>query len=516
MSNLYQKYFDLNRRVFLPLLLLLTAIIFYFLTMLPGLGHSGDTAKFQFIGKVLGIPHPPGYPLYVMLNKLFIQIPLGTIAFRVNLMSLVFSVLTLLILYLLLNKLLKNDLIAFSSSLILAFTKTFWSQSLVAEVYSLNSLLLILLFYLLVSFQQEQKPKFLYLFFFFYALSFGNHLTMITIFPAIFIFLNLVSSKILYKFKTILIALLSVFIGASQYLFLFVRTYQKAPYLEKSATDLSSFFDIIMAKQFQKQMFAFSFPEIFNRRIPLFLKMFRSEFTIFLILIGLIGFIVLYRKNRKLFVLLSLSLLGELVYLLNYKIHDLSWYFLPLILIFTIFIAHGLNYFYQSFNKLKIDPRFFFIIPLVIVAFLVIDNYSDVDQSGDVVRNQKYTVLFENIPDNSVIISVFYWQYHFVNYKSFIEYPDKKIFHLKLFKNNHNPNTFKRIMKRTVRNNKNLNISTKQLLNNIYLHSERAKNYFSKMGFKTVKIIFKSKKNKKRFTFFKILNVEGFIKNRSQ
>lgn len=49
------------------LVLLLCAV--YSFTLLPGIGYQGDTAKFQFVGKVLGIPQPTGYPTYIFLNK---------------------------------------------------------------------------------------------------------------------------------------------------------------------------------------------------------------------------------------------------------------------------------------------------------------------------------------------------------------------------------------------------------------------------------------------------------------
>ena len=44
---------------------------------------------------ILGIAHPPGFPLYTMLGKLFTLIPFGDVAYRVNLMSALFAALTL-------------------------------------------------------------------------------------------------------------------------------------------------------------------------------------------------------------------------------------------------------------------------------------------------------------------------------------------------------------------------------------------------------------------------------------
>ena len=56
----------------------------YVATMYPGVSDIGDGTKFAFIGKVLGTPHAPGYPLYVVLSHLFSYVPWGTLAHRMN------------------------------------------------------------------------------------------------------------------------------------------------------------------------------------------------------------------------------------------------------------------------------------------------------------------------------------------------------------------------------------------------------------------------------------------------
>ena len=48
----------------------------------------------------LGVSHPPGYPLYVLTGHLFSYMPLGNIAFRVNLLSSFFGALSVMMIYL--------------------------------------------------------------------------------------------------------------------------------------------------------------------------------------------------------------------------------------------------------------------------------------------------------------------------------------------------------------------------------------------------------------------------------
>src|SRR5215210_8249901 len=71
-----------------------TTLALYVATLQPDFGGPEDTPKFQFLGYVLGTPHPPGYPLYVMLSHVFVTVVrIGTIAYRANLFSAVMAAL---------------------------------------------------------------------------------------------------------------------------------------------------------------------------------------------------------------------------------------------------------------------------------------------------------------------------------------------------------------------------------------------------------------------------------------
>src|SRR5512140_322715 len=65
------------------------ALAMYTWTVAPSV-MPGDYAEFQMCAAILGIPHPTGYPLYVLLGKLFTLLPFGDVAYRVNLSSAVY------------------------------------------------------------------------------------------------------------------------------------------------------------------------------------------------------------------------------------------------------------------------------------------------------------------------------------------------------------------------------------------------------------------------------------------
>ncbi|MFP4395205.1 MAG: DUF2723 domain-containing protein, partial [Anaerolineales bacterium] len=126
--------------VLLPLLIYLPDIS-------PYVGRA-DTFEFQVVAPRLGIAHPSGYPLYILVGKLFSLLPLGSVAWRVNLSSAVCAALAAGALYRTLARL-KSDastapLAPLFAALTLAFSPTLWSRAIEAEVYALNALLVAL------------------------------------------------------------------------------------------------------------------------------------------------------------------------------------------------------------------------------------------------------------------------------------------------------------------------------------------------------------------------------------
>ncbi len=98
----------------------------------------------------MGIAHPSGYPLYILVGKLFSLLPLGSVAWRVNLSSAVCAALAACVLYRTLSRLdsdsdeSKASLAPLLAALTLAFSPTLWARAIEAEVYALNALLVAL------------------------------------------------------------------------------------------------------------------------------------------------------------------------------------------------------------------------------------------------------------------------------------------------------------------------------------------------------------------------------------
>src|SRR5260221_10046274 len=77
------------------LLIFVAFLSLYIATLSPDV-LPADSGEFQVVVPLLGVGHPPGFSLYILLGKLFISVvPVGTAAYRLNMFSAFTSALTL-------------------------------------------------------------------------------------------------------------------------------------------------------------------------------------------------------------------------------------------------------------------------------------------------------------------------------------------------------------------------------------------------------------------------------------
>jgi len=142
-----------------------------------------DDGLFILSSYFLGIEHPPGYPLFTLIGHLFTFLPFGSVAYRVHLVSAVFGALTCGALWLCARALAQGRLAAYVAALALGASPVFWSQSLIADVYSFNTFFFLSL--LLVGLHAcppdgapvalREQRRMLAWFAFIFGLSLSNH-----------------------------------------------------------------------------------------------------------------------------------------------------------------------------------------------------------------------------------------------------------------------------------------------------------------------------------------------------
>jgi|GEM_PF-4785155 len=127
------------RRIdWLAVALAVAAFAVYARTLAPSVLWS-DYGEYQYSAYSLSVPHQTGYPLYILLAKLWTLLPVGDVAYRVNLMSAFWGAVTVALTYLCVKQLCGSRLAAALSALTLAFSAAFWTYACIAAIRTLHT-----------------------------------------------------------------------------------------------------------------------------------------------------------------------------------------------------------------------------------------------------------------------------------------------------------------------------------------------------------------------------------------
>lgn len=159
----------------------------YFNTLAPTVTGE-DSGELILAAWSLGIPHPPGYPLWCLLAHPFTWLPFGDVAWRVNLSSAFFGAAAAGVLTAILFRLTRNPFPSFATGVYFAFTREMWEQSAIAEVYALNVLCIALSLYILLRWQVDGNVRWLWALAVLYGFSLGGHNTALLLGPLYAVF----------------------------------------------------------------------------------------------------------------------------------------------------------------------------------------------------------------------------------------------------------------------------------------------------------------------------------------
>lgn len=179
MNDRYKRIAPLFRTdILFAVLIGLSALALYIRTLAPSL-LWGDSAEFQTLSYTLGMTHPSGYMTQIMLGKLFTYLPVGNIAYRVNLMSAFFGALAVAQVYLIVRMLGGLPIAGISASMMLALSQLFWRRALVAESYTIAASMLATIWLLFLFWRHTQKWGYLFAAGLAGGLSMGIHSTVL-------------------------------------------------------------------------------------------------------------------------------------------------------------------------------------------------------------------------------------------------------------------------------------------------------------------------------------------------
>jgi tetratricopeptide (TPR) repeat protein len=222
----------------------LFSFVIYYLTKAPTFS-LWDCGEFVACSHILGIPHPPGFPLYIILGRVFAWLPIDAdIAVRVNLLSCITASVAVMFGYLITVRLIRywykdqaniyNRIIIYigglTGALFMAFSTTHWANSVEAEVYSPTMALMTIIYWLVLKYFEHRETgkatHYLLLVTYLAVLGVGIHLTLYLIMPVAALYFILKKEAGLREW-----ALISAFFVVEMYLIFLLSSKQgEAPF----------------------------------------------------------------------------------------------------------------------------------------------------------------------------------------------------------------------------------------------------------------------------------------------
>jgi tetratricopeptide (TPR) repeat protein len=336
---------------YLGIIIIFPGLLGVYLKTLAPTVTAEDSGELIAAAATLGVAHPPGYVSWVILGKFFSYLPIASVAYRLNVMSAFFGVATLVLLYFLLFFLSRDHLLALGTAIIVGLTDTFWSQSIIAEVYTLNSFFTMLTVYFLILWKRSGEMRFLYAFSLVYGLSITNHYMMLIFGPVYFYFVISNQSQLIYQPRRVLILSFSFFLGISLLFSMLLLARRHPPLCWGCPDNLQSLLDVIRRVQYRSLEFGESIAPTTKLQFLLYsLSLLYRQFPLHLFLLGVVGLLHLRKKHPDYLTLSALVFIANLfilTFLLQFEYTELNQhrvmvYYLPAYLMYGSWICLGL------------------------------------------------------------------------------------------------------------------------------------------------------------------------------
>ena len=233
----------------LPVIAALGVFLVYLSTLAPSI-VGGDTGELITVAYKSGVAHPPGYPLFTMLAKLFTFIPFGTIAWRVNLLSALCDTGAAVILLLAVRRWTRNSWAGLLAAGLFAFSPLVWRYAVVAEVFALNNLIVALMIYLAVRYQEDRELKFAYLSALAFGLGMSNHHTSLFFGAPIMVWIFITGRAKLWSLRPLMVTAVCFCVGLLPYVYLPLADLHTAPFSWGHTSTLKGFVVHLLRREY--------------------------------------------------------------------------------------------------------------------------------------------------------------------------------------------------------------------------------------------------------------------------
>jgi len=414
------------------------ALAIYGLTAPAGLtwAHaSADGGDLVAAARVLGVPHPSGYPTWTLLAILFDQLPLGTAAWRATLLSMVSGALAAALVAATVPSLAPSAgawtaasptdststagephprrsspavLVlsltpALLAGLALAFAPLLWGQATVAEVYALHACLAAAALWALVRWQAGGADRWAAAAGLFLGLGLGNHLTTVWLLPAAGIVLWAARERRRWRASAALAAALAA--GLLVYLYLPLAAAGDPPVNWGNPRTLAGLWWLVSGQLYQGFAFAVAWSDVPGRLAGWSAELWRS-FLPWGMAAALLGLATLFQRNRPLAAAFCASLLLGLVWAIGYNTSDSQLSLLSGWVILALALGAGVTAaldWLAGWNRRAALAAA--LLAIALAAAPLILYWQGQNLRGDQAAEQFYSQVLHHAPANAVLLT---------------------------------------------------------------------------------------------------------------
>jgi len=396
----------------------LLSVYVYFLCPTIAAGDSGELVNCAYR---LGIPHPPGYPLYTMVAHLFTKLPFGSVAWRVNLFSAVATAGACLLVYLTLLTQFRRQIPALAGGLALGLSRYVWHYAEVAEVFPLNTFFAALLMFLLVSAihadtDRKRDIRFLSAAFCF-GLALCNHHTFILLGPAVLLFVIFATPSAFKRPGLIALGLGVFVLGLLPYFYLPLAAGAEPVINWDNPVNWEGFRQLVTRADYGSlsllpEESSLEAPASRWIQIPVLFNGVLKQFGVLGVLLMVLG-IWRARKDRAIqgYLLAGFFFTGIFfVMFANYPLSEpllygvlCRFYMLPAVLI-SLWVGYGALQLSEWLGK-RVPPVLFTCVLLgVLGSWLFISNVDEADFRGNYIAEDHARNLLSPLPENALFM----------------------------------------------------------------------------------------------------------------
>ena len=383
----------------------LMAIFVYWLTLCPTVYVEGSG---ELIGAAfwLGTPHPTGYPLFCLSSRLVALIlPFASPAYEINVASALFAAAACGALALMLQQRGVQSWVALSSALVFAFSRTYWSQAVIAEVYGQALLLVVLVVVQALRTSESKDLRNLLLLSWLMGLGVTVHLMQILVWPGLVAVLVWRWPALLRQPQFLIKGLLAGLVGSSLIAYIPLRNGRGPGFHWDPIGDPMTLWQHLSGALYRGSFFSLPV-EGMLLNAERWLRQVGEEFHLLLLPLIFWGIAVAWRRDRSTLVVVGGAVLCNLLAALNYHRdpNGLPVFYLLSLLGLVVFLALGFD---DLVRRLKRHGRTGVVLPVcaMVVALMIREHYAESDRSQNRIAEHYGRDILADLPQDAILIA---------------------------------------------------------------------------------------------------------------